>query len=286
MSSLFKKELKTLAETVIYNSERELRSNLKKAYQGLGKVLLKKKNLTPNIVKSLEAVINEAIAHNCAFFIRESLRSWSGGVLGDFSIPNSHNKQDELIERIQKDHKTGYVYVAWKNKPHKYFYVGKAGTGKSGEVKRISRAHGKLMSAWNRGCASRISLVNPSKSTNPLLFNLETSIIRTYEHFKGETPKFNQASVSLGIPDGPYTDYLNLINDTFTSASGAIERHSEKQQLRRKKLHAQRGKLNETPNDQSDKDEKNPENEHLEPAKSTSSNNPLQALKEIKTAFF
>jgi len=282
MASLFKRELKTLTETVIHNSERRLRSNLKTAYQGLGKVLLKKKDLTAKIIKSLEAVIHEAIAHNCAYFIRESLSSWSGGVLDDFTIPNSHTKQDELIEKIQKEHKTGYVYVAWKNKPYEYFYVGKAGIGKSGEVKRISRAHGKLMSAWSRGCASRISLVKPSKSTNPLLFNLETSIIRAYEHFQGETPKFNQASVSLGIPDGPYTEYLNLINDTFTSASGAIERHFEKQQLRKKKLHAQKSKLIDTADDVSSTDPKRPEPIELPVAPS----NPLQTLEEIKSAFF
>jgi hypothetical protein len=281
VSSLFKKELKTLADTVIYNSDRELRSNLKTAYEGLGKILLRKKNFTAKIVKSLEAVIHEAIAFNCAHFIKECLGSWSGGVLADFSIPNTHTRQDELIEKIQKEYKTGYVYVAWKNKPHRYFYVGKAGIGKSGEVKRISRAHGKLMSAWSRGCASRISLVKPSKSTNPLLINLETSIIRTYEHFKQETPKFNQASVSLGIPDGPYTEYLNLINDTFTSASGAIEKHLEKQQIRKKKLHS-----NSNKSDSLNLSEEISEKETVPETYQNPLNNPLKVVEEIKSTIF
>jgi hypothetical protein len=236
MATNFKKELKSLANNAISRSERDMRDSLKKAHEALGKTLTKRKDSSERLVCSLQQAIDAAIAHNCGVFVKETLDSWSGKILEDREIPTSKTRQDELFDEIQEKHRTGFVYIAWRHKPYKYFYVGKAAPGKTGEVKRVNRFHGKLMSSWSKGKATRFALIKPSKCTNPRLHNLETSIILIYKFLTGTYPVFNDASVSAGIPTGPLTNDLMLIKRTFLSASSAIEKHLQKQKSRAEKL--------------------------------------------------
>jgi hypothetical protein len=246
MATTFKKELKSLANNAICRSERDMRDSLKKAHGALGKTLTKRKDSSERLVFSLQQAIDAAIAHNCGVFVKETLDSWSGKILEDIEIPTSKTRQDELFDVIQEKHKTGFVYIAWRHKPYKYFYVGKAAPGKTGEVKRVNRFHGKLMSSWSKGKATRFALVKPSKCTNPRLHNLETSIILIYKFLTGSYPVFNDASVSAGIPTGPLTNDLMLIKRTFLSASSAIEKHLQKQKSRAEKLKKRFDNTNET----------------------------------------
>lgn len=108
----------------------------------------------------------------------------------------------------------GFVYVAWRDRPESYKYVGKAST-----VDRLGlRAHGKLANAV--ATATNLSLLFPAWSGEDILLGVEASIIRLIEHQTGSLPELNVRPER--VPFGSAREELGRFADFFSRLGDSL----------------------------------------------------------------
>jgi hypothetical protein len=133
------------------------------------------------------AVARTLDASHC---VTERVLAAENGRVIDIPMPPGKDLRDvqarifECFESKQAPER-GFVYVAWRQRPERYIYVGKAGN-----TDRMNlAAHGKLARATAE--ATLLSLAFPAQSREEYLLEVEASIIELVTHFTGDKPELN-----------------------------------------------------------------------------------------------
>lgn len=142
--------------------------------------------------KELEEALLEtkrsARLFDAAICVNERVLTSSNGAVLDIGLTRDLRRaQRDIYDAFEggKAPPRGFVYVAWRKAPERYFYVGKAGS-----VDRLNlSAHGKLSRAT--ADATLLSLVFPAQSREEILLDVEASIIELVDSVFGEAPELN-----------------------------------------------------------------------------------------------
>ena len=141
----------------------------------------------------IDANRKNGVISDSASFIQNMLFESSRAKFFDIDLlglDRSRGSLKSLIGKVlDEQNKTdrGFVYFAWRSRPEKYFYVGKAGSGARINVD----THGKLLESLRREKASRLSLIFPAKSTADNVSSLEAALIHLIEYKTGQIPEEN-----------------------------------------------------------------------------------------------
>lgn len=132
-------------------------------------------------------------------FINEKVLSAQNGKIEDIKLkPDLGDAQSQIHDMFDtgKAPKRGFVYIAWRQSPEQYFYVGKAGT----HDRLNLSSHGKLANTVGR--ATTLSLVFPNQSSEETLSGLEASIMHLLTLHMDEPPELNAKAERVPSHDG------------------------------------------------------------------------------------
>ena len=153
-----------------------------------------------------DAVRSAAELVDAADYVNEKLLSAANGLVIDLRLSKDLRAvQDDIYGLFEEKAapRRGFVYIAWRGRPERYVYVGKAGG-----VARLNLAqHGKLARATVD--ATSLSLLFPTQSRDEILLGLEASVIRLIENATGQLPEWNDQRGT--VPPGPASNELQVL---------------------------------------------------------------------------
>lgn len=132
---------------------------------------------------------NLSVTYDAASYVRDAMQAARSRVI-DLKVREFRAMQDQINTLFESGEAParGFVYVAWRQSPETFLYVGKAG---SRDRLKLG-SHGKLVQALNT--ATCLSLVFPGQSRNDGLLALEACIIELVEFCTGSLPEWNDDS--------------------------------------------------------------------------------------------
>ena len=110
-----------------------------------------------------------------------------------------------------------YVYMAWKNRPEEYFYVGRA---KSKSRTNLA-SHGNLLESLKQ--ATFFSILIPPRSNKETIDNLEAAIITLIEYKTGVLPKYNKKMPKFKIDNLDCADERDSLFAMFSKLALEIQ---------------------------------------------------------------
>lgn len=155
---------------------------------------------------ALQEMISAARLADAARTVAAALRSRTRAV--DFSFRSIESTQEELRNYLSRRPHVGHVYVAWRQKPQAFLYVGRASS--PDRLWSIEGTHGHLIKAHYEGATtlSIIPLEEPRQERA-----VEASVLEVVRHCTGNLPVLNQRVETVG--HGFASDDLEVLGAYF-----------------------------------------------------------------------
>jgi len=134
----------------------------------------------------------------------------------DRDINNLNGIIQDLLEELDKS-KQSFVYMAWKQKPEEYFYIGKAKSNT-----RVNLAgHGNLLASLQH--ATYFTMLFPFNNSKKVRSNLEAALINLVKYKTGSLPKYNTKMERFKNNDYECSFEREQISDLFNKLSSLIK---------------------------------------------------------------
>lgn len=149
----------------------------------------------------IDSINWHGLVADSASFIRERILDSDRAAFFDINLSGKDRSRAALKALIdseladQRGRDRGFVYFAWRSKPERYLYVGKAAS--SARVNLDS--HGKLLESLDHEKASRLSFIFPAKSTKDNIANLEAALLNLVEFKTGKLPEENSRTEGFSL---------------------------------------------------------------------------------------
>lgn len=149
----------------------------------------------------IDSIKFHGVVADSASFVRDRILGSNRSALIDIDLTGKDRSRMSLKETIadtlakHRGGDRGFVYFAWRSRPERYFYVGKAAS--SARVNLDT--HGKLLESLREKKASRLSLIFPAKSTAENIANLEAALLNLIQFRTDELPEENARGESFSL---------------------------------------------------------------------------------------
>ncbi len=130
---------------------------------------------------SINSIKYHGMISDCADYLKEIIINSKEAKILEFSLTNQPRDIESLNNYLQTRLNnynlkgSSYVYMAWKNRPEEYYYVGQ---GKTGARINLS-SHGKLLESLKH--ATYFTMLFPVSAKKDIISNLEAAVINLIE---------------------------------------------------------------------------------------------------------
>lgn len=180
-------------------------------------------DIPPRTMHALEVIcttLEEAAGlANAAAYLRQRVLDPQVAIVLDIPITSDLRSLQRKIHGLFDSRaapRRGFVYLAWRVRPPRYVYAGKAGS-----VARLNLAqNGKLARATSNQHATRLTLIFPTQSRREILLGVEASLMRVIEASTGSLPELNDQRGT--VPPGPGLDELDFLGGFLQEVSDRV----------------------------------------------------------------
>ena len=214
--------IKTLEKLIAYAdlSFNQVNKELARLFDSITKGIKKSEySFEDKYIDIIKSIKYHGMISDCADFLDAVIIDDKKSRILEFSLSNRPRDIDYLNEWIHEslnEHSlksNSFVYIAWKNRPENYYYVGK---GKTSTRMNLT-THGNLLESLKQ--ASYFAMLFPNSSKQHIISNLEASLINLIEYKTGELPKYNKRKERFTFSDLECDNKISSIHELLSDLS-------------------------------------------------------------------